>query len=268
MSSNPRDEAERLIAAALGVASTAIQGAELRRQLRDIASAFAPPATDRAGQGAGAGERPQPALATGSAACCVCPVCRLIDQLRDPDPYLVERLASAAGDIAVGLAGALRAFGDAGRRSAQEDFAAADDHVAPRDDAGEVPDGGPHPGGEPADRSGRDVWREATRTPPVDVEVDVDMDVDMDVDVDNPAAPTVAGTDATGNNAGTDAAGSDAGAATDPAGDDAAVRGDRPAAPVAGTESEVPAPRRAPIARKAVRQPPGARPDGGPAAAR
>ena len=43
MTSSARDEAERLIAAALGAASTALRGADLRRQLGDLASAFAQP---------------------------------------------------------------------------------------------------------------------------------------------------------------------------------------------------------------------------------
>jgi hypothetical protein len=72
------------------------------------------PGTDGAGagspgtDGAGAG---WPRFATGSADCCVCPVCRLIAALRNPSPEFAERLASAAGDLAVGLAGLLRALG-------------------------------------------------------------------------------------------------------------------------------------------------------------
>jgi hypothetical protein len=73
-----RQEAERLVAAALAVASLAANA--------------------------------RPDLATGSAACCVCPFCRLIEAVRDPDPQLVERLATGAGDLAVGLAGLLRSF--------------------------------------------------------------------------------------------------------------------------------------------------------------
>jgi hypothetical protein len=77
----PREEAERLVAAVLGAASVA--------------------ASSTAG------------FATGSAECCVCPVCKAIAAMRDPDPEFAERLASGVGDLATGLAGVLRAFGNA-----------------------------------------------------------------------------------------------------------------------------------------------------------
>ena len=76
---DPRDEAERLVATALAALSMA--------------------ANSTAG------------FATGSAECCVCPVCKAIAAARDPDPDFAERLATGAGDLAVGLAGILRAFG-------------------------------------------------------------------------------------------------------------------------------------------------------------
>lgn len=77
----PREEAERLVAAMLGAASIA--------------------ASSTAG------------FATGSAECCVCPVCKAIAAMRDPDPEFAERLATGVGDLATGLAGVLRAFGSA-----------------------------------------------------------------------------------------------------------------------------------------------------------
>jgi hypothetical protein len=40
---------------------------------------------------------------------CGCPVCRAIIVLRDPDPRFAERLASGAADVAGGLAGLLDA---------------------------------------------------------------------------------------------------------------------------------------------------------------
>lgn len=76
---DPREEAERLVASALAALSVA------------------------AGSTAG--------FATGSAECCVCPVCKAIAAARDPDPEFAERLATGVGDLAVGLAGVLRAFG-------------------------------------------------------------------------------------------------------------------------------------------------------------
>jgi hypothetical protein len=47
--------------------------------------------------------------ATGSAECCVCPLCRVIAGLRDPSPEIAERLATGAGDFATGVASLLRA---------------------------------------------------------------------------------------------------------------------------------------------------------------
>ncbi|WP_329102594.1 hypothetical protein OG792_24365 [Micromonospora sp. NBC_01699] len=49
-------------------------------------------------------------FATGSAECCVCPICRTIVALRDPSPEFAERLATGAGDFAAGLASLLRAL--------------------------------------------------------------------------------------------------------------------------------------------------------------
>ncbi|GAB3859357.1 hypothetical protein ACFPIJ_20330 [Dactylosporangium cerinum] len=79
MTRDPREEAERLVATALAALSVA--------------------ANSTAG------------FATGSAECCVCPVCKAIAAARDPDPEFAERLATGVGDLAVGLAGVLRAFG-------------------------------------------------------------------------------------------------------------------------------------------------------------
>jgi hypothetical protein len=68
-------------------------------------------------------------FATGSAECCVCPVCRAIAAAREPNPEFAERLATGAADLATGLAGVLRAFSRAaqtrapgvGRGSAESD---------------------------------------------------------------------------------------------------------------------------------------------------
>ncbi|MBB5869446.1 hypothetical protein F4553_002825 [Allocatelliglobosispora scoriae] len=94
-----RQEAERLVVAALAAATLAANA--------------------------------HPDLATGSPACCVCPFCKVIEAVRDPDPEFVERLATGAGDLAVGIAGLMRNL------------------ATPKTD------------GEPAD-----VWRAATTTPP------------------------------------------------------------------------------------------------------
>jgi hypothetical protein len=107
MSRDPREEAERLVATALAALSVA--------------------ANSTAG------------FATGSAECCVCPVCKAIAAARDPDPAFAERLATGVGDLAVGLAGVLRAFGQ------------------PR------PTGTPEPS-EPESEP-EDVWQHATSEP-------------------------------------------------------------------------------------------------------
>ncbi|MEN3309641.1 MAG: hypothetical protein V7603_5843 [Micromonosporaceae bacterium] len=67
-----REEAERLVAAALATVSVAVS---------------------RVGYPVAQG--------------CGCPFCRAITVLRDPDPRFAERLASGAGDLASGLAGLL-----------------------------------------------------------------------------------------------------------------------------------------------------------------
>ena len=100
-----REEAERLVAAGLAFASLAANA--------------------------------HPEIATGSAACCVCPFCKLIEAVRDPDPQLVERLATGAGDLAVGVAGLLRSLSgmtrppaDAWTRATAEEPPAYDSRAA------------------------------------------------------------------------------------------------------------------------------------------
>jgi hypothetical protein len=60
--------------------------------------------------------------ATGSAECCVCPICRVIASMREPGPETAERLATGVGDLATGVASMLRAFsalsGERPRRTA------------------------------------------------------------------------------------------------------------------------------------------------------
>jgi hypothetical protein len=80
MAGTAREEAERLVATVLAMAR-------------------------RSGLGGGASG----AWATGSAECCVCPVCRVIASVRDPHPVTAERLATGAGDFATGLASVMRA---------------------------------------------------------------------------------------------------------------------------------------------------------------
>jgi hypothetical protein len=58
--------------------------------------------------------------------CCACPLCRAVAALREPDPRVVERLATRAGDLAAGVAGLLRS---ASARQEQPTGAASDDEV-------------------------------------------------------------------------------------------------------------------------------------------
>lgn len=90
-----RQEAERLVAAGLAFASLA------------------------------AGAHPE--LATGSAACCACPFCKLIEAVRDPDPQVVERLATGAGDLAVGVASLLRSLSAMAARPGDDPWSAESD---------------------------------------------------------------------------------------------------------------------------------------------
>ncbi|RLP94087.1 hypothetical protein EAD98_16920, partial [Micromonospora sp. CV4] len=105
-----REEAERLVATLLAGARLASAGSAggawgpLGGMLAGVLGHSAAPG----GQfGAGGG------FATGSAECCVCPVCRGIAALRDPSPEFAERLATGAGDLAAGVASLLRAFAPA-----------------------------------------------------------------------------------------------------------------------------------------------------------
>ncbi|MEU7822253.1 hypothetical protein [Catellatospora sp. NPDC049133] len=110
-----REEAERLVAAVLAAATLAANA--------------------------------NPHLATGSPECCVCPLCKVIAAVRDPDPELVERVATGAGDLAAGLASFLRSVsthrpGDAAWRDATAHPGApsADAEAAAEGDAtGEAP---------------------------------------------------------------------------------------------------------------------------------
>lgn len=119
-----RQEAERLVATALGA-------------LRLAVAAVGPTAPEEASSGTGAS-------VTDAADCAFCPLCRTIAALREPSPEFAERLATAAGDLAVGVTGLLRAFASATGTRAADGTTVAEPGVG-RDTADEV-------------------WREATRT--------------------------------------------------------------------------------------------------------
>jgi hypothetical protein len=77
-----REEAERLVAVVLAAATLAAQS--------------------------------NPQWSTGSAECCVCPLCKVIAAVREPDPEFVERMATGAGDLAAGVASFMRHLSPAG----------------------------------------------------------------------------------------------------------------------------------------------------------
>jgi hypothetical protein len=93
-----RDEADRLVAAAIAAVSYAARGF-------------------------GSSNRPGSGFATGSAECCVCPVCRAIAVLRDPAPEFADRLAAGVSDLAAGVTSVLRAIQRSGDRAAPTEAA-------------------------------------------------------------------------------------------------------------------------------------------------
>jgi hypothetical protein len=122
-----REEAERLVAAGLAFASLAAQA--------------------------------HPEIATGSAACCVCPLCKLIEAVRDPDPQVVERIATGAGDLAAGMAGLLRSLSAMARPPA-EPWSSATSGTEPADRAARS-ESATGPGGEAGPASAAAVVKKA-----------------------------------------------------------------------------------------------------------
>ncbi|PWR06866.1 hypothetical protein DKT68_21035 [Micromonospora acroterricola] len=148
-----REEAERLVATLLAGARLASAGSAggawgpLGGMLAGVLGHSAAPGGPSTAGGA---------FATGSAECCVCPVCRGIAALRDPSPEFAERLATGAGDLAAGVASLLRAF-----TPAEPSAASPSTPPAPADGVN-VPD--PATGDGSADTDDDHVWRDATRT--------------------------------------------------------------------------------------------------------
>ena len=113
-----REEAERLVAAVLAMAGHSTDegtGARLRDglgNLGDTVSGLVAKLADASGgartPGDDAPRHVRYGWATGSLECCVCPVCRAIAGMRDPNPRSAERLATGAGDMAMGVASLMR----------------------------------------------------------------------------------------------------------------------------------------------------------------
>lgn len=152
--SSAREEAERLVASVLAAARLAAGGAGHGGWASFGAGPVGSLLADVLG-GAGAapdGDR----IATGGPDCCVCPLCRAISAIRDPNPEFAERLATGAGDLAAGVASLLRAFaptagqgGSGGSTAGQggSDGPITEDRLA-----------------EDRPGDGRDVWAAATAT--------------------------------------------------------------------------------------------------------
>jgi hypothetical protein len=140
MAGSAREEAERLVATVLAMAGRN-----------------------------GLGGNTHGAWATGSAECCVCPVCRVIASLRDPHPVTAERLATGAGDVATGVASLLRAVsamaGNVRPATPQRPPAPPPNPDTMWSAATRSADAGPEPA---AEHSEGDVWAAATGDHPVD----------------------------------------------------------------------------------------------------
>jgi hypothetical protein len=173
-----REEAERLVATALAAARLAGSdgGAGLLGAFGPVGDLISG-ALGHAGRPGSAGEstRAGGRFATGSAECCVCPICRTMTALRDPSPDFAERLATGAGDFAAGVASLLRALSTASATpggttsgAGPSDSAAAEPTAA--DPAGSATDGdqvwrrATRTGHDLPPTAERDVWAAATRT--------------------------------------------------------------------------------------------------------
>jgi hypothetical protein len=185
-----REEAERLVATAIGAASMAarrlgrtrgpVSSSQLGEALPAGLGTLADALVDRARSAFGIGHTPADyRIANGSPECCVCPVCRTIAAVRDPSPQAAERLATGAGDLAAGVASFLRAVaGAAGSGADRERTGAEREPAGPepgrtgaeRGRAGAAGAGQPGPAWpapeEPVSSGAvGDVWQAATRGP-------------------------------------------------------------------------------------------------------
>jgi hypothetical protein len=178
-----RDEAERLVAAAIAAFSLAARGLGVAGSRRTAGHS---------------------GFATGSPECCVCPVCRVISAMRDPSPDLAERLASGAGDLASVVAGLLRSLSRTGVRPNPPDREGDEfwDNLGRRAREESRPPSQPTGSGWPGESSrskgaDEDPWRAATRSaaPPDDVLgpdlSDHDLLDDALLDGDAPPYPAV-----------------------------------------------------------------------------
>ncbi|MEU4473738.1 hypothetical protein [Micromonospora sp. NPDC023888] len=159
-----REEAERLVATLLAGARLASAGSAggAFGSLGGVLAGVLGHSVDPDGRPGAGG-----AFATGSAECCVCPVCRGIAALRDPSPEFAERLATGAGDLAAGVASLLRAFSPAQPPPTNPSGStAAPSAATPSAPAANTDDVLPEqaPGDPSSATGGEHVWRDATRS--------------------------------------------------------------------------------------------------------
>jgi hypothetical protein len=152
------DEAERLVAAAIAAVSMATGG------------------------GLGARSATGGSFATGSPECCVCPVCRVIAAMRDPQADLADRLTTGVSDLATGVASLLRNLAGANndaRREPEPDDEGDEFWESLRRRAADAAKARAHPGASTVvtgaagerDRSTEDdPWRLATTAPQEDLD--------------------------------------------------------------------------------------------------
>src|SRR4051794_4314817 len=102
-----RQEAERLVATVLAMAAQSGLGGNPRdrdpsepepsglgNMLNGLVGQFMGGSSHHSQPGPGG-----TGWSTGSAECCVCPICRAIATMRNPSPEQAERLATGAGDF-------------------------------------------------------------------------------------------------------------------------------------------------------------------------
>lgn len=178
-----REEAERLVATALAAVRLATSGGgtglngafgPLGEMISGVLGHAEPRGTssnpysfaDPSHAGQAGGHPGGPGLATGSAECCVCPVCRTITALRDPSPEFADRLATGVGDFAIGVASLMRAFSTVTRPTEGPEVSEPVDVDGAGSGTHDAEDAARPtiPAGRLAVEDEGDAWREATRT--------------------------------------------------------------------------------------------------------
>jgi hypothetical protein len=179
--SSARQEAERLVATVLAMAAQSglggagrgrdegVPGTSALNALGNTVAGMVGQLTGTSGGHRSAGGSAKEGWATGSAECCVCPICKAIAAMRDPSPQTAARLASGAGDFATGVASLMRAFsalsGDRSRTSRPARPAPPPPDPDTAWSAATHSPGDHEPAPEPAPDQNASPWSAATRAP-------------------------------------------------------------------------------------------------------